>query len=169
MHRNRNIQAFHRSLDCRRRHAQRLTRRQIKREGRRDEGTLMIDRQRRQSRTETAECGQVPLAAFSSFGPGLSALSINHQGPFVATTFSFNLPPGESLGVATAAIKRTMEGLNVPISVHGDFAGTAQVFQQSLSSEPLLILTAIVAVYIVLGILYESYIHPITILSTLPS
>ncbi len=111
----------------------------------------------------------VPLAAFSSFGPGLSALSINHQGPFVATTFSFNLPPGESLGVATAAIKRTMEGLNVPISVHGDFAGTAQVFQQSLSSEPLLILAAIVAVYIVLGILYESYIHPITILSTLPS
>jgi multidrug efflux pump len=111
----------------------------------------------------------VPLAAFSSFGPGLSALSINHQGPFVATTFSFNLPPGESLGVATAAIKRTMEGLHVPISVHGDFAGTAQVFQQSLSSEPLLILAAIVAVYIVLGILYESYIHPITILSTLPS
>ncbi len=111
----------------------------------------------------------VPLAAFSSFAPGLSPLSINHQGPFVATTFSFNLPPGESLGVATAAIKRTMDNLHVPISVHGEFAGTAQVFQASLSSEPLLILAAIVAVYIVLGVLYESYIHPITILSTLPS
>jgi multidrug efflux pump len=111
----------------------------------------------------------VPLAAFTSYGPGTTPLAINHQGPFVATTFSFNLPQGESLGTATAAIQRTMQSLHVPISVHGSFAGTAQVFQASLSNEPLLILAAIVAVYIVLGILYESYIHPITILSTLPS
>jgi multidrug efflux pump len=121
------------------------------------------------SSVSTSQETMVPLAAFSSFGPGTTPLSINHQGPFVATTFSFNLPEGESLGVATAAIDRTMNSLHVPISVHGEFAGTAQVFQASLASEPLLILAAIVAVYIVLGILYESYIHPITILSTLPS
>jgi multidrug efflux pump len=117
----------------------------------------------------TATETMVPLAAFSSYGPGTTPLAINHQGPFVATTFSFNLPEGESLGTATAAIQRTMQGLHVPISVHGDFAGTAQVFQASLSNEPMLILAAIIAVYIVLGVLYESYIHPITILSTLPS
>jgi multidrug efflux pump len=111
----------------------------------------------------------VPLAAFSSYGPGLTPLSINHQGPFVATTFSFNLPEGESLGTATDAIRRTMADLHVPIAVHGSFAGTAQAFRSSLSNEPVLILAAILAVYIVLGILYESYIHPITILSTLPS
>ena len=111
----------------------------------------------------------VPLAAMSSYGPGTTPLSINHQGPFVATTFSFNLPEGESLGTATDAIAKAMSALHVPISVHGSFAGTAQVFQDSLSNEPLLILAAIVAVYIVLGVLYESYIHPITILSTLPS
>jgi multidrug efflux pump len=117
----------------------------------------------------TSQETMVPLAAVTQYGPGTTPLSINHQGPFVATTFSFNLPEGESLGVATAAIQKTMSDLHVPISVHGDFAGTAQVFQQSLASEPLLILAAIVTVYIVLGILYESYIHPITILSTLPS
>jgi multidrug efflux pump len=111
----------------------------------------------------------VPLAAFSSYGPGTTPLAINHQGPFVATTFSFNLPEDVSLGTAIAAIARTMQSLHVPISVHGSFAGTAQVFQQSIASEPWLILAAIVAVYIVLGVLYESYVHPITILSTLPS
>jgi multidrug efflux pump len=111
----------------------------------------------------------VPLAAIASYGPGTTPLAINHQGPFVATTFSYNLPEGVSLGTAINAIARTMQELHVPISVHGSFAGTAQVFQQSLSSEPLLILAAIVAVYIVLGVLYESYVHPITILSTLPS
>jgi multidrug efflux pump len=121
------------------------------------------------SSVSTSQETMVPLAAFSSFGPGTTPLSINHQGPFVATTFSFNLPEGESLGAATDAINRTMANLHVPISVHGEFAGTAQVFQASLASEPLLILAAIVAVYIVLGVLYESYIHPITILSTLPS
>ena len=117
----------------------------------------------------TAQETMVPLAAFAQYGPGTTPLAIHHQGPFVATTFSFNLPIGVSLGEATAAIARTMADLHVPISVHGDFAGTAQVFKQSLASEPLLILAAIVAVYVVLGILYESYIHPITILSTLPS
>jgi multidrug efflux pump len=96
-------------------------------------------------------------------------LSINHQGPFVATTFSFNLAPGVSLGQATAAIERTMRDVHAPVSIHGGFAGSARIFQQSLSGEGLLILAAIVAVYIVLGVLYESYVHPLTILSTLPS
>jgi len=111
----------------------------------------------------------VPLAAFSTYGPKTMPLAINHQGPFVATTFSFNLPEGESLGTAIKAIQDTMLSIHVPISVHGSFAGTAKVFQQSLANEPWLILAAIVAVYVVLGILYESYVHPITILSTLPS
>jgi multidrug efflux pump len=111
----------------------------------------------------------VPLAAFSSYGPNTTPLAINHQGPFVATTFSFNLPENESLSTAIRAIQRTMQQIHVPISVHGSFAGTARVFQQSLANEPWLIAAAIVAVYIVLGILYESYVHPITILSTLPS
>jgi multidrug efflux pump len=111
----------------------------------------------------------VPLSAFSSFGPGTTPLSVNHQGPFVASTFSFNLPEHGSLGEAVDAIQRTMAQLHVPISVHGSFAGTARVFQASMASEPYLILAAIVAVYIVLGVLYESYAHPITILSTLPS
>jgi multidrug efflux pump len=111
----------------------------------------------------------VPLAAFSSYGPKTTPLAINHQGPFVATTFSFNLPEGESLGTGIAAIQRTMQVIHVPISVHGSFSGTAKVFQQSLANEPWLILAAVVAVYVVLGILYESYVHPITILSTLPS
>jgi multidrug efflux pump len=111
----------------------------------------------------------IPLEAISDFKPRNTPLTINHQGPFVATTFSFNLPEGGSLQAATAAIDRTMRELRVPASVHGGFAGTAQLFQKSLSNEPLLILAAIVTVYIVLGILYESYVHPLTILSTLPS
>ena len=111
----------------------------------------------------------VPLSAFSTFGPGTTPLAINHQGPFVATTFSFNLPEGESLGEALTAIQQTMAHLNVPISVHGDFAGTANLYQASLANEPILILAAIIAIYIVLGVLYESYVHPLTILSTLPS
>jgi multidrug efflux pump len=117
----------------------------------------------------TSVATMVPLAAFSSFGPGTTPLSISHQGPFVATTFSFNLPEGVSLGQATDAIRRTMSAIHAPVSIHGGFAGSARIFQQSLSSEPLLILAAIVAVYIVLGVLYESYVHPLTILSTLPS
>jgi multidrug efflux pump len=111
----------------------------------------------------------VPLAAVARYAPGLTPMAISHQGPFVATTISFNLPVGESLGTATAAIQRTMTALHAPIGVHGTLAGSAQVFQQTLSNEGYLILAAIAAVYVVLGILYESYMHPITILSTLPS
>ncbi len=111
----------------------------------------------------------VPLAAFSSFGPGTMPLSIAHQGPFVATTFSFNLSPGVSLGQATAAIQSTMAKIHVPISIHGEFAGNAKVFQESLANEPLILLASIATIYIVLGILYESLVHPVTILSTLPS
>ncbi len=111
----------------------------------------------------------VPLAAFSSYGPSTMPLSVNHQGPFVATTFSFNLPAGKSLGQAVSAIQRTMTQIHVPVSVHGEFAGTARTFQQSQGNQWLLIVAAILTVYIVLGILYESLIHPVTILSTLPS
>jgi multidrug efflux pump len=111
----------------------------------------------------------IPLAAIASYGPGSTPLSINHQGPFVATTFSFNLPAGQSLSTAVDAIQRTMAQIHAPASIHGEFAGTARQFQQALSSEPLLILAAILTVYIVLGILYESLVHPLTILSTLPS
>jgi multidrug efflux pump len=111
----------------------------------------------------------VPLAAISHFGPGNTPLAVNHQGLFVASTISFNLAPGKALGDATRTIAAAMERLGVPASIHGSFQGTAAVFQQSLSNEPVLILAALLAVYIVLGILYESYVHPITILSTLPS
>jgi multidrug efflux pump len=111
----------------------------------------------------------VPLSAFVSFGPGATPLAVNHQGPFVATTFSFTLPTGEPISVAQDAIQKTMAKIDVPISVHGEAAGTLQIFQKSLANEPLLLVAAIVTIYIVLGILYESLIHPITILSTLPS
>jgi multidrug efflux pump len=111
----------------------------------------------------------VPLSAFASYGPGTTPLSINHQGPFVATTFSFSLPAGAPISSAVTAINRTMARLNVPISIHGDFAGTAQLFQKSLANMPFLLLAAILTIYITLGILYESLIHPVTILSTLPS
>ncbi|HWI27362.1 MAG TPA: efflux RND transporter permease subunit [Stellaceae bacterium] len=111
----------------------------------------------------------VPLAAFSHYGPGTTPLAINHQGPFVATTISFNLAPGKSLSDAEAAVDRVMNELNVPVSIHGSFQGTARVFQESIANEPILITAALLAVYIVLGVLYESYVHPITILSTLPS
>jgi multidrug efflux pump len=117
----------------------------------------------------TAQETMVPLSAFSYYGPGLTPLAVNHQGPFVATTFSFNLPPAEPLGTAVTAIHQTMESLHVPISVQGAFAGTAKVFQQTALEEPLLVVASIVAVYIVLGVLYESLVQPITILSTLPS
>ncbi|GGF61107.1 transport system membrane protein [Azorhizobium oxalatiphilum] len=111
----------------------------------------------------------VPLSAFATFGPGSTPLSVNHQGLFAATTISFNLPEGRSLSDATDAIHRTMMEIGVPANVHGTFQGTAQLFQKSLSTMPLLILLALATVYIVLGILYESFVHPITILSTLPS
>ncbi len=111
----------------------------------------------------------IPLNAFAHFEPSNSALTVNHQGIFPAITLSFNLEPGASLGPAVEKIQAEQLALGMPPTVHGTFQGTAQAFQDSLSSEPLLILSALVAVYIVLGILYESYIHPITILSTLPS
>jgi multidrug efflux pump len=111
----------------------------------------------------------VPLAAVSHYGPGYTPLSVNHQGLFVASTISFNLKPGKSLGEAAEEINAAIARINMPSSITGTMAGTAQLFQQSLSKEPILILTAIAAVYILLGVLYESYIHPITILSTLPS
>ena len=111
----------------------------------------------------------IPISAFAHFEPSSTALTINHQGIFPAITLAFNLGPGASLGPAVEEIQAAQRELNMPPTVHGTFQGTAQAFQDSLSSEPLLILSALAAVYIVLGILYESYIHPITILSTLPS
>jgi multidrug efflux pump len=111
----------------------------------------------------------IPLAAISHYRPGHTALSVNHQGLFVASTISFNLKPGKSLGEAAEEINAAIARINMPSAITGTMAGTAQLFQQSLSKEPILILTAIAAVYILLGVLYESYIHPITILSTLPS
>jgi len=111
----------------------------------------------------------VPLAAFSHYAPGYTPLAVNHQGTFVATTISFNLAPTSSLSHATEAIARASTEIGMPATIHGSFAGTAHSYEDSLSSEPVLILTALAAVYIVLGVLYESYIHPVTILSTLPS
>jgi multidrug efflux pump len=117
----------------------------------------------------TSKETMVPLAAFAHYQPGKTPLAVNHQGPFVAATISFNLAPGKSLSDATDVVKRVMSELNVPVGIHGTFQGTARVYQESLANEPILVLTALLAVYIVLGILYESYVHPITILSTLPS
>ena len=112
---------------------------------------------------------QVPLSAFTRFEPSASALAINHQGQFPVVTISFNLAPNASLGDATKVIEQARKDIQMPQSVQATFQGTAAAFLRSLSNEPLLILAALVTVYIVLGILYESYIHPITILSTLPS
>jgi multidrug efflux pump len=112
---------------------------------------------------------QVPLSAFTHFQSTNALLAINHQGQFPVVTISFNLAPGVSLGQATKAIDQAEHDINLPASIHTAFQGTAAAFQNSLSSEPYLILAALVTVYIVLGVLYESYIHPITILSTLPS
>ncbi len=117
----------------------------------------------------TSKETMVPLAAFTTYGPGNTPLAVNHQSSFVASTISFNLAPGKSLSDATAAVNDAMRKIGMPASIHGSFAGTAQTFQASLNSEPILIATALIAVYIVLGVLYESYIHPITIISTLPS
>jgi len=111
----------------------------------------------------------IPLAAVSHYVPGNTPLSVNHQGLFVASTISFNLPPGATLSQAAAAIDQAVTDIHMPASIHGSLAGTAQLFAQSLRNELMLVIAAIAAVYIVLGMLYESYIHPITILSTLPS
>jgi multidrug efflux pump subunit AcrB len=113
---------------------------------------------------------QIPLSTFAKFDTQhVGYLSINHQGQFPSVTLSFNLAPGYSLGEAVDAIEQQAQTLGMPQSVNGTFQGTAQVFQDSLKSQPLLILGALVVVYIILGMLYESYIHPLTILSTLPS
>jgi multidrug efflux pump len=112
---------------------------------------------------------QVPLSTFSHFVTSPAPLAINHQGQFPVVTISFNLAPGESLGKATKVIAQAEQEMGMPVSIHPSFQGTAAAFQNSLASEPWLILAALVTVYIVLGVLYESYIHPVTILSTLPS
>ena len=117
----------------------------------------------------TSSGAQVPLSSFAHFGPSTTSLAVAHQGQFPAVTVSFNLTPGSSLGDATRAIQEAQLELRLPGTIHGTFQGTAAAFQDSISSMPLLVLAALGAVYIVLGILYESYIHPITILSTIPS
>jgi multidrug efflux pump len=121
------------------------------------------------SPVSTSQETMVPLPAFARYVPGHTALAINHQGLFVATTISFNLAVGASLGQAVEDIERAVKEIKMPSTLRGSLTGTAQLFAESLRTQPLLIAAAIVAVYIVLGILYESYIHPITILSTLPS
>jgi multidrug efflux pump len=117
----------------------------------------------------SAKGGPVPLSAFTHFESGTIPIAINHQGQFPSVTISFNLAPGAALGEATKAVEKAQKELGMPLSVQAAFEGTAQAFQASLQNEPLLILAAIITVYIVLGVLYESYIHPVTILSTLPS
>ncbi|PWC22839.1 multidrug transporter subunit MdtC [Brenneria roseae subsp. roseae] len=117
----------------------------------------------------SADGKPIPLSYFASWQPINAPLSVNHQGLSASSTIAFNLPEGGTLSEATAAIERAMTSLGVPSTVRGQFAGTAQAFQQSQSSQLVLILAAIVTVYIVLGVLYESYVHPLTILSTLPS
>ena len=112
---------------------------------------------------------EVPLSSFMRYQPSNTALQVNHQGFYPAVTLSFNLAPNVPLGNAATVVERAMRDLGVPASVHGGFQGTAAAFKDSAQSQPLLILTALITVYIVLGMLYESVIHPITILSTLPS
>jgi multidrug efflux pump len=111
----------------------------------------------------------IPLSAIAHFGPANTALAVNHQGQFPSVTISFNLAPGVSLGQATVAIENAEREIRFPGTVHASFQGTAAAYQQTLANQPILIATALLTVYIVLGVLYESYIHPITILSTLPS
>ncbi len=117
----------------------------------------------------TTSGAAVPLSTFTHFESTSSPLSINHQGQFPVVTISFNLAPNAALGDAVSAVEKAQKDMNMPLSIQGAFQGTAASFQASLTNEPLLILAALVTVYIVLGVLYESYIHPLTILSTLPS
>jgi multidrug efflux pump len=121
------------------------------------------------SADSTAAETMVPFPALASSISNHTATQVSHQGGLVAATISFNLPPGGSLSKATAEINRASQEMGLPASIHGSFAGAAQVYAQSMSTMPLLILAALAAVYIVLGILYENTVHPITILSTLPS
>ncbi|WP_158926715.1 efflux RND transporter permease subunit [Acidisphaera sp. S103] len=117
----------------------------------------------------TSKETMIPLASFTTYGPGNTALAVNHQSSFVASTISFNLAPGKSLSDATIAVDQAMRQIGMPASIHGSFQGTAATFQESMQTIPILLLAALGAIYIVLGVLYESYVHPITILSTLPS
>ncbi len=112
---------------------------------------------------------EVPLSAFARWAPATAPLSVNHHGLFPAITISFNLAPGVALGDAVRAVGQAAQAVQLPPTIHTMFAGTAEAYQQSLSTEPLLVATALATVYIVLGMLYESTVHPITILSTLPS
>src|SRR4029077_11864458 len=118
---------------------------------------------------KTSNGTQVPLSAFTHYESSTAPLVVNHQGQFPSVTLSFNLRPGLALGDAVVAVEKAGRDIGLPSTIHGSFQGTAQAFQSSLASEPLLIAAALVTVYIVLGVLYESMIHPITILSTLPS
>ena len=111
----------------------------------------------------------IPLSAFSHYETGATPLSVNHQGQFASGTISFNLTTGASLSDAVAAVNRQTNLIHMPFTVQGSFQGTARTYQQSIGSQPILILAALIAIYVVLGILYESYAHPLTILSTLPS
>jgi multidrug efflux pump len=117
----------------------------------------------------SASGGQVPLSAFTTVKQITAPLVVNHEGQFPSTTISFNVAPGYALGDAVAAIEAVEKQLEMPTAIQTAFQGTAQAFRASLTNEPLLILAAVVTVYIVLGVLYESYVHPLTILSTLPS
>jgi len=121
------------------------------------------------SSTRFPNGSHVPLSAFASYELGNTALSVNHQGPFPTATVSFNLASGVSLSTAKQAINTAVNDLAMPISIHGSLQGTGKEFEKTLKNQPLLILSALVAIYIVLGVLYESYVHPLTILSTLPS
>ncbi len=117
----------------------------------------------------TAAGPTVPLSAFTHYEPSSTSLAVNHQSQFPAVTVSFNLAPGVSLGSAVTTIEAAMRRIGLPSTIRGSFQGTAQAFQEALANQPLLILAALLTVYIVLGVLYESYVHPITIISTLPS
>ena len=121
------------------------------------------------SAVSTSQETMIPLSAVAHFKQGATPLAVNHQGLLVANTISFNLPPDVSLSTAVATISATVNQLGVPATIRGTFQGTAKAFQDSLSNQPFLVLAALVTIYIVLGILYESYVHPLTILSTLPS
>jgi multidrug efflux pump len=121
------------------------------------------------SAVSTRQETMIPLSAVASFKQGATPLAVNHQGLLVANTISFNLPPGVALSTAVATIDSTMNKIGVPATIRGTFQGTAKAFQDSLNNQPFLVLAALVTIYIVLGVLYESYVHPLTILSTLPS
>jgi multidrug efflux pump len=121
------------------------------------------------SAVSTSKETMIPLSAVAHFTQGATPLAVNHQGLLVATTISFNLPPNVSLSTAVSHIEAAMNRIGVPATIRGTFQGTAKAFQDSLNNQPYLILAALVTIYIVLGVLYESYVHPLTILSTLPS